>query len=98
MMTRRNKINSLEDILKKISNKPKLKKKLDGVEVLDQLNTILGKNIQVYITNKYFQNGIIYIDLSSSVLRSELSYQKQGLVDSINHNIGREIVKNIVLK
>ena len=97
-MKRRNKINSLEDILKKFSNKPKLKKKLDGVEALDQLNTILGKNLQSYITNKYFQNGTIYIHLSSSVLRSELSYQKQGLVDSINQNIGRKIVKNIILK
>ena len=97
-MTRRKKINSLEDILKKISKKPKLKKKLDGVEALDQLNTILGKNLQSYITNKYFQNGIIYIHLSSSVLRSELSYQKQGLVESVNQNVGRKIVKDIVLK
>ena len=97
-MKRRKKINSLEDILKKFSNKPKLKKKLDGVEALDQLNTILGKNLQSYISNKYFQNGIIYIHLSSSVLRSELSYQKQGLVDSINQNIGRKIVKEIILR
>ena len=97
-MKRKNKINSLEYILKKFSNKPKLKKKLDGVEALNQLNTILGKNLQSYITNKYFQNGIIYINLSSSVLRSELSYQKQGLVDSINQNIGRKIVKDIILK
>ncbi|MBT7620288.1 MAG: DUF721 domain-containing protein, partial [Flavobacteriales bacterium] len=39
-----------------------------------------------------------YIHLSSSVLRSELSYQKQGLVESVNQNIGRKIVKDIVLK
>ena len=97
-MKRKNKINSLEDILKKFSNKPKLKKNLDGVEALDQLNTILGKNLQGYITNKYFQNGIIYIHLSSSVLRSELSYQKQGLIESVNQNIGRKIVKDIILK
>ena len=97
-MSRRNKIKSLEDILKKISEKPKLKKMLDGMEALDQLSNILGKNLQNYITNKYFQNGIIYIHLSSSVLRSELSYQKQGLVESINQNIGRKIVKDIVLK
>ena len=97
-MTRRKKINSLEDILKKFSNKPKLKKKLDGVEAMDQLNTILGKNLQSYISNQYFQNGIIYIHLSSSVLRSELSYKKQGLIDDINQNVGRKIVKEIILR
>ena len=79
-MTRRRKINRIEDILKNVSNKPKLKQNLEMVEVLDQVTTILGKNLQSYITKKYFKNGIIYIDLSSSVLRSELSYQKQELI------------------
>tara|TARA_Y100001968_G_C19123574_1_gene603109 strand:+ start:252 stop:545 length:294 start_codon:yes stop_codon:yes gene_type:complete len=97
-MKRGKKINTLEDILKKISNKPKLKKKLDGVEALNQLNSILGKNLQSYIVNKYFKNGIIYIYFSSSVLRSELSYQKQDLIDNINTNIGTKTVKDIVLK
>ena len=92
------KINSLEDVLKKISNKPKFKKKLEGVEVLDQLNSILGKNLQVYIVNKYFQNGIIYIYFSSSVLRSELSYQKQGLIDNINANIEQYRLEEKLIK
>lgn len=95
---RRKGVNSIEEILKKISNKPKLKKKLEGVEVLDQLDDILGSNLRKYVSNKYFQNGIIYIHLSSSVLRSELSYQKEGLKDSINKNLGSNLVKDIILK
>ncbi|MBT3417818.1 MAG: DUF721 domain-containing protein [Flavobacteriales bacterium] len=97
-MKRRKGIKSLEEILKKFTNKPKLKKKLDGVEALDQLDTILGSNLRKYVSNKYFQNGIIYIHLTSSVLRSELSYQKEGMIESINKNIGRKVVKEIILK
>ena len=58
--------NSLESILKKISNKPKLKNKLEAMEVLDNLDNILGNNLTKYIINKYFQKGIIYLNLSSS--------------------------------
>ena len=97
-MKRRKGIKSLEEILKKFTNKPKLKKKLDGVEALDQLDTILGSNLRKYVSNKYFQNGIIYIHLTSSVLRSELSYQKEAMIESINKNIGKKIVKEIILK
>ena len=97
-MKRRNQIKSLEDILKKFSNKPKVKKKLDEIEALNQLDIILGKNLQSYIINKYFQKGVLYIHLSSSVSRSEISYQKQGLIDNINQNIGNKIVKDIILK
>ena len=39
---RRNGVNSLENILKKIFNKPKLKKKLEETEVLNQIEEILG--------------------------------------------------------
>ena len=91
-------VSSLEDLLKKMSNRPKLKKKLDGVEALDQLDEILGNNLKKYVTDKYFKNGVIYICLSSSVLRNELSMQKQGLISNVNQSIGKKLVKNIVLK
>ena len=91
-------VSSLEDLLKKMSNRPKLKKKLDGVEALDQLDEILGNNLKKYVTDKYFKNGVIYICLSSSVLRNELSMQKQGLISSVNLSIGKKLVKDIVLK
>jgi hypothetical protein len=91
-------VSSLEDLLKKMSNRPKLKKKLDGVEALDQLDEILGNNLKQYVTDKYFKNGVIYICLSSSVLRNELSMQKQGLISNVNQSIGKKLVKNIVLK
>ena len=91
-------VSSLEDLLKKMSNRPKLKMKLDGVEALDQLDEILGNNLKKYVTDKYFKNGVIYICLSSSVLRNELSMQKQGLISSVNQSIGKKLVKDIVLK
>ena len=81
-----------------MSNRPKLKKKLDGVEAMDQLDEILGNNLKKYVTDKYFKNGVIYICLSSSVLRNELSMQKQGLISSVNQSIGKKLVKDIVLK
>ena len=91
-------VSSLEDLLRKMSNRPKLKKKLDGVEAMDQLDEILGNNLKKYVTDKYFKNGVIYICLSSSVLRNELSMQKQGLISSVNQSIGKKLVKDIVLK
>ena len=93
-----NGINSLENILKKIFNKPKIKKKLEETEVLNQIDEILGNNLTTYIYKKYINNGILYIYLSSSVLRNELSFQKDGIIDSINNKLSKKIVKDIVFK
>lgn len=95
---RRNSINSLESILKKIINKPKLKKKLEETEALNQIEEILGSNLKGYISNKYINNGVLYIHLSSSVLRNELSFQKEGIIDSINNKIEKKVIKDIVFK
>ena len=95
---RRNGVNSLENILKKIFNKPKIKKKLEETEVLNQIEEILGNNLKIYISNKYIKNGILYIHLSSSVLRNELSFQKEGIIDSINNKLSKKVVKDIIFK
>lgn len=95
---RRNGVNSLESILKKILNKPKLKKKLEETEVLNQIEEILGDNLKSYISNKYIKSGVLYIHLSSSVLRNELIFQKECIIDRINKNLDKKIVKDIVLK
>ena len=95
---RRNGVNSLENILKKIFNKPKIKKKLEETEVLNQVEEILGNNLKIYISNKYIKNGILYIHLSSSVLRNELSFQKEGIIDNINNKLSKKVIKDIVFK
>ena len=95
---RRNGVNSLENILKKIFNNPKIKKKLEETEVLNQIEEILGNNLKIYISNKYIKNGILYIHLSSSVLRNELSFQKEGIIDNINNKLSKKVIKDIVFK
>ena len=70
-------VSSIKDILEKIIKNNKFEEKLNGVEILKQLDVILGDSLNKYITKRYFLDGIIYLHLSSSVLRSEISYQKK---------------------
>ena len=89
---------NIKEILTQLIKNQNLEEKLDSIEVLDQINLILGKNLSKYIKNKYFVNGVIYIDLSSSVLRNELMYKKDKLISDINDHMSRKIVTDIILK
>ena len=46
----------------------------------------------------YFKKKTLYVSLSSSVLRQELSYGKQKIVDLINEEIGKNLINKIVLR
>jgi hypothetical protein len=62
-----------------------------------------------FTLNRFFRSGILYITVSSSVIRSQLYFQKDELKDKINEYLAKEeifdrnnskvgYVKNIVLK
>ena len=41
---------------------------------------------------KFFRDGKLYITVSSSVIRSQLLFQKQGLIEKINEILSRDML------
>lgn len=75
-----------------------LKTKIAESRILSGWNTILGASIASYTTNLYFKNGILYVHLSSSVLRSELMMSRDKLVVTLNQHAKTDIIKNIIFR
>lgn len=59
---------------------------------------VLGEGVSRYIKNVYFKKNILYVQLTSSVLRAELLMNKQNLMDKINDYAQMNIVKDIVIR
>lgn len=43
-----------------------------------------------YTIKRYFRGGKLYVTLNSSVVRNQLSFQKDALVEKINYLLGRD--------
>ena len=61
-------------------------------------NSLLGEQVASYTTKLYIQRGVLYVHLSSSVLRSELSMCRNMLMDRLNKQVGRQIITNIIFR
>jgi len=59
---------------------------------------VLGDMVMRYTRNIYVKNRILYVSLSSSVLRSELSLSRERLVKSLNEQAGAEVIDDIVIR
>jgi predicted nucleic acid-binding Zn ribbon protein len=79
------------------SNSP-LKKKLAEHRAVKGWYELLGEGVAKYTRNAYFSRGVLYVQLSSSVLRAELLMNKQGLVEKINEYAGMNVIRDIVLR
>ena len=98
MKKRLNKNQKIQDILSSFVKDNKLEKGLDNVRVGAAWRELRGKGVQNYTTNVRLQNKTLYVNLSSSVLREELSYGKDKIIKLINDELGKEVVDNIILK
>ena len=88
----------LGEIIKKLMKNPKISKRLDQLDAIDVWKEIVGETIIKYITEQKIYNNILYVKLKSAVVRNELSYKKTEFINQINNKLGKEIIKDIVLK
>ena len=99
MKKRKNEEMKLGDLLKSFVNENKLDKKgLNQVKVRDVWNSQMGPAIQKYTTGLKLKNETLFVQLSSSVLREELSYGKEKIIRNLNEEIGQELISKLVLR
>jgi hypothetical protein len=95
---RRKNTELLKDVLNQFLQQNKLDKPLLEKRAIDAWQVVLGKNIVSYTSNISIKYGVLYVTVSSSVLRQDLFMSRAGIIQSINKHIGSEIVKDIVFR
>jgi predicted nucleic acid-binding Zn ribbon protein len=75
-----------------------IRMKLAESRVISGWGEVLGATVAYYTTNIYLKNGVLHVQLSSSVLRSELAMSKERIVTALNHHAGIDIIKDILFR
>ena len=98
MAKRHNENLPISDILKEFVETNKLQAGLDKVDVKEAWAKMMGNGVNNYTTDVSLDRDVLYVALSSSVLREELSYGKQKIIDMLNEAIGKKVVSKLVLR
>lgn len=98
MAKRFNEETSLQDILKEFIQVNKLDSGMDKVDVEQAWKNLMGNGVNNYTEEVLLKKTTLYVKLSSAVLRNELSYGKDKIIKMINEEMGKEVVKSLVLR
>lgn len=98
MAKRLNNDSPIGDVLKQIISANKLQPGMDQVSVKDAWKNLMGNGVNTYTRNIMLKGSTLYVELNSAVLREELSYGKDKIIKMINEELGREVVKEVVLR
>jgi hypothetical protein len=98
MSKRKNDILNFSQALNEFVSDNKLDEGLDKVKIYDAWKTEMGSGVNNYTTAIEFKRDTLYIQLSSSVLREELSYGKEKIIKMLNEAIGKTLITKLVLR
>lgn len=98
MAKRLNDYSSVSDVLKQFVESNNLQKGIDKIDVRDAWKNLMGNGVNNYTREIMLKGTTLYVELTSAVLREELSYGKEKIVKMINEEMGREVIKEVVLR
>ena len=89
---------SIGDVLKAFIETNKLQAGMDKIDVQQAWKNLMGNGVNSYTKEVVLKGTTLYVALTSAVLREELSYGKQKIIKMINEELGKEVVKDVILR
>ncbi len=97
-MRRKNVQNIQEIIGEIIGQNHHLNRGLLESKIVQNWPVVMGPAVARYSRNVYFYKGILFVELTSSVVKSELLMLKDKIIESLNKSVGTSIVTDVIFK
>jgi predicted nucleic acid-binding Zn ribbon protein len=88
----------LSDVIKQVLKQHHLDKPLYEKRLIDAWPIVLGENIMKYTSDLSIKNRVLFVSLSSSVLRHDLFISKEEILKSLNKQVGVDVIVDIVFR
>lgn len=98
MAKRLNNESPISDVLKAFIENNKLQSGMDKIDVEKAWKDLMGNGVNTYTKEVILKGTTLYVTLSSSVLREELSHGKQKIISMLNDELRKDVVKELVLR
>ncbi len=88
----------LSDVIRQVLKEQHLDKPLNEKRLIDAWPVVLGNNIMQYTSDLSIKKRILYVSLSSSVLRHDLFLSREEIKNSLNKHVGYEVIVDIMFR
>ena len=95
---KRNNTEQIGVVLRQFLRQQGLETPLNEYRLVDAWKDVVGPVITRYTTNLFIKNQVLYVSLSSSVIRQELMMGRELLVRTLNQRVGATVITNIIFR
>lgn len=98
MKRKQNNEKSLKEVLNELVSTYRLENRMDGARVVNLWKEIMGNAIANRTRRIYVRQGVLYLTIDSAPLKQELFMEKLKVMAMLNEKLGKEYIKEIVLR
>ena len=91
----RREVKSVADVLQQLLREEGLETPLQQKRLIDSWETLTGRIVARYTTEKFIQNQTLYVKIVNPALRQDLAMMRQQLVKRLNEQVGSFIISDI---
>ena len=96
-MKRNHETNSVKEILSSFFNQKQISQGVFNSKVGIAWKNTVGKQFSKYTKDIYLKKNTLYIKVSNPMLKEEISYSKNKIIELINSELKQDIIEKIVL-
>lgn len=93
---RRQETQSIAEILGDVLKENHIDTKLNEMQIIEAWFKMLGSTIKKYTTNIYIKDKKLCVKLNSAVLKNELMMSRSNIVKSLNKEVNKEVINDII--
>ena len=95
---KRGEIKSIADLVRLTCREEGLETPLNEYRLIQAWSQVLGPAVQSYTKNLQIHNQVLFVTLTSTVLRQELLMNRKTLVRKLNDHVKAQVITDIVFR
>lgn len=92
---RNQKESTLSEVLGQFIEVNRLQAGMNQVSIKDAWFEVMGNGVKSYTKDVVLRGSTLYVSLTSSVLREELSHGRQKIIEMLNEHMRADVVKQL---
>lgn len=95
---KRGETKSIAELVRAMCREEGLETPLNEYRIMNAWGEVLGAAVQSYTKELRIYNQVLYVTLTSSVLRHELFMNRKSIVRRLNEHVKAQVITDIILR
>lgn len=85
-------------IIEEFIKEERLEEGLNRTRLFRAWDIVVGENGARATSNKFFREGVLYCTINSSIMRTQMFYNRENIIAQLNKMLNGTVVNKLILK